>query len=153
MTLEYGVYFFLTLSLSQLNRVWFFILFSTFYFGTYTATGRNALEYVQCNNTTNFTSQHAKYQCRYSITKTLLIWIEYYILFSPPLFALFDQLYVLQEVGPSAPLIVFFHYNTVPNTNSNSTDSTFVQKLVELFRGLISCITLHSSFISTPIIY
>lgn len=60
----------------------------------------------------------------------------------------FDVVQVLQEASPTSPLIVFFHFNnTVPNTNSNSTDSTFVQKLVDLLHGLISFITSPLAFI------
>jgi len=45
---------------------------------------------------------------------------------------------ILQQVHPNAPLIVFFHYNPINNATSNSTsDSAFVQDLVDLFRKLI----------------
>lgn len=53
--------------------------------------------------------------------------------------SLFELSNILQQAIPTAPLIVFFHYNNViNNTNSNSAvDSVFVQKLNEIMRELI----------------
>eukprot|EP00026_Physarum_polycephalum_P010315 Phypoly_transcript_10474.p1 GENE.Phypoly_transcript_10474~~Phypoly_transcript_10474.p1 ORF type:complete len:381 (+),score=75.57 Phypoly_transcript_10474:49-1143(+) len=103
MTLEYAPYYFLTVSLSQLNKV------------QIPYDRSSAIVVPILTRSSQNTNIDAVLPKRYIAELTA----------------------VLQEAGPTSPLVVFFHFNTVSNTNSNSGDSTFVQKLVGVFHGLI----------------